>query len=1019
MKNLVPLFALALVICTAIARADTSAPGGLLFTDKTPILEAPFSPVLDLKDEATVEAWIYLPDDNFSNGQIIDKSQGGTAGYSLGFGGHKEIQWATVRGELRTDPAKVIVPVKQWIHIVGVYSVSEKLSKIYLNGREVASNGGDDMRPLTYTPMPLCLGISESNLEQGQFRGNMMSATLYNVALTPDQIAALASDPTMKSHALPGRVADWDFSAGTLEGQVNAAAIPLKIRPIPTVAGRAMGNGDPLTLWYPRPALAWTDALAIGNGRLGAMVFGRPDWERLQLNDITVWSGGPQPNADRQNAYQHLPEIRQAISEGRYADASQLCSQYMTGGAGYGGASYQTLGDLSLVFPADSRPVTDYARRLDIKNAVAGVSYKIGLDTYTREAFCSAPDKIIALRLASTRKGGISFSLTLSRMTGAETQSIGTDTLRMTGTSGRFGSPGNVRYEAQARVLAPTGTVTADGDHINVQNADSAVILLAEGTTYIQDYAKNYVGPDPHPGVTAALAAASGKTYAALKSAHIADYQKLFSRVDLDLGQSEASKLPTDVRLQNYGDGSKDPALAELYYQFGRYLLISSSRPDNPLPSNSQGLWGDGLDLPWTCDYKSNINFEMNYWPSETANLGECDLPMIHLVESLVAPGRKTAQAYFGPDTPGWVYDFTTNAWGWTSPTGGSLAYWGASGWTCQQLWEHYAFTRDKTYLQSAYPVIKEAAQFYLHTLVTDKNGRLVFSPSTSPENGFITDDKQSGFVCAGTTIIQSIIWNLFDDTREASKVMGTDADFRRQLADAQAKLKPLQIGKAGQLQEWEGDWDMNAGDLHHRHVSQLFPLFPGHQITALGSPTLAAAAQKSLEIRGDNGTGWSKAWKINLWARLRDGDHAYRMLGDQLRLVTSSGLEMSNGGGTYPDFFDAHPPFQIDGNFGGTSGMTEMLLQSDEMYQDPAAPDTDHYILDLLPALPRAWPAGHVHGLRARGGFTVDLDWKGGKLSSAVIHSLTAASCKIRYQGKVVTHTFKAAQSLSLKPIQ
>ena len=782
------------------------------------------------------------------------------------------------------------------------------------------------------------------------------------------------------------------------------------------LTGRTEGNGDPLTLWYPAPAQVWTDALAIGNGRLGAMVFGRPEQEHFQLNDITVWSGGPQPNQNRADAYKALPDIRAALQSGDYGKSDGLTHDKMNGPASYD-ASYETLGDLDFEYNLGNGDITDYWRWLDLNTATTGVEFKVGDDTWKRESFSSHPDHVLVTHITCSRAGGISFTLKLSRATGATTTLVGQDTLMMTGNTDYKNKKGNCDYEAQVRVIAKGGLITGDGDHLSISNADEATVYLTAGTSYILDYDKNYRGVDPHGLVTQQLAAASAKSYDELKAAHIADYQKLFKRVSFSLPATDASKQPTDIRLKAYGDGKDDPSLAILYYQMGRYLLISSSREDNPLPSNSQGIWGDGLDLPWKCDYKCNINYEMNYWACETANLGDCHLPAIKLDASLVEPGTKSAQAYY--NAPGWYCAFTTNAWGWTAP--GSGLPWGtfdgASGWICQDIWEHYAFSRDKDFLQTYYPVMKGAAQFYLSILVPDANGMLITAPSSSPENRFKTDDGKIAFIIDGSAVMREIIWDLFTNTIAASKVLGIDGDFAKQLQDARDKILPPQIGKAGQLEEWGHDWDMNAPEMDHRHVSHLFAAFPGSQISLHQTPDLAAAVKKSLELRGDFATGWSNAWKINLWARLGDGDHACKILSQQLRLVAGSNTIMGGegAGGTYANMFDAHPPFQIDGNFGSTSGIDEMLLQSSERYQDPLAPNEDRYYIDVLPALPSLWPTGSMHGLRARGGFQVDLDWKDGQLQTVAITSVGGTAAKVRYGNQTVNLNLKPGELTKL----
>ncbi len=776
------------------------------------------------------------------------------------------------------------------------------------------------------------------------------------------------------------------------------------------ISGRAYGPGDAMTLWYNTPSKVWTDALAIGNGRLGAMVFGRPEHERMQLNDVTVWSGGPQPEQNRPEAYKALPGIRAALAAGDWAAANSLMAKNMKSGLSYDGAahsaSYETLGDLNFDFVLPAGPVTDYWRWLDIGRAVTGVEFKVGDATFRRESFASHPDHVLVTRITCSRPGRVGFTLRLSRVESAKTVAQGNDTLVMTGTTDRpeKKEAGNESYEAQAKVRAKGGSVQAEGDTIVVSGADEATVMLAAGTTYVLDYDKGYRGTDPHSAVTRAMAEASAKSYAALLAAHEADYTKLFGRVMFSLPDVPASTETTDLRIKHYGDGTKDPALA----------VIASSREDNPLPTNSQGIWGDGLDMPWLADYKANINYEMWYWPSETANLSELHMPAMRLDASLVKPGALTAKAYF--NAPGWAMAYTTNAWGWTAP-GDNLPYgpfFGGGGWVMQDVWEHYAFTRDKAYLAKYYPVMKGSAEFYLSALVEGQDGLLSMSPSVSPENNFKTDDGVKGSVSDNTAVEREIVWDLFTNTIAAERVLGIDAEFRGKLEAAKARLRPLEIGKAGQLEEWGHDWDLN-GDLHHRHVSHLYGLFPGWEISLQRTPELAAAVKKSLELRGDESTGWSNAWKINLWAHLGDGDHAFRILSSQLKLVSTDAINYRDGGGTYGNMFDAHPPFQIDGNFGSTSGIDEMLVQSSERYEDAAAPTEDRYYIDLLPAVPSVWKTGAMHGLRARGGFQVDVDWKDGKLASAKITSLAGTKGRVRYRGKTVELRMKMGESVRM----
>ncbi|MEO7099390.1 MAG: glycoside hydrolase family 95 protein [Luteolibacter sp.] len=766
------------------------------------------------------------------------------------------------------------------------------------------------------------------------------------------------------------------------------------------------------TLWYDKPAEKWIEALPVGNGRSGAMVFGQPEKDHLSINDITVWSGGPQSGANRSDGYQYLDEIRKTIREGHFDVAEKLCNQHLTCAANYDQSKYQELGSLNFTFRLPSGPTSGYRRWLDLDTALAGVEFQAGGTKFEREVFSSAPDKVLVQRVTASKPGSVSFELNLKRAEKSQTRFEAPDTLVMTGNTGS-----SLDYQVSTRVRIKGGSVKGEGDKLIVEGADEAVILTCSNTSYVMDFSKGYKGADPALAAKQ-LDAAAAKSYEQLKAAHVADHQKLFRRVKIDLGTTEAAKKPTDERVRNYGDGKVDPALASLFFQYGRYLLISCSRPENPVPANLQGLWAEGLSTPWNGDYTININFQMNYWPAEQTGLSEMHVPMLRHIQSLAEPGSNTAKAYFGPNTPGWVTGPKSNVWGWASP-GAQLSWgvwFGSNGWLCQHLWEHYAYSRDIAYLRSVYPTMKGASEFWLSQLVENKDGKLVTSPSSSPENHFITNGKMKSSVCEGATMEKSIVWDLLNNTAQAAAVLGGDETFRKKMEATRDRILPPQIGKAGQLMEWEGDWDMNTDDPHHRHVSHLFALHPGNEITALGTPELAAAAKKTLELRGDDGTGWSKAWKINFWARLRDGDHAAKILAEQLRPTDETKVVMSKGG-TYPNLFDAHPPFQIDGNFGATAGISEMLLQSSERYKDSKAPNQDRYFVDLLPALPSAWPSGSVQGLRARGGFQIDIGWKNGKLSQAVIHSVNGTATRIRYNGKTYPLNMKAGETKTFRP--
>jgi alpha-L-fucosidase 2 len=747
-----------------------------------------------------------------------------------------------------------------------------------------------------------------------------------------------------------------------------------------------------LILWYDQPANEWVEALPVGNGRLGAMVFGRTKTERLQLNEDTLFAGGPYDPTNPE-ALQNLPEARRLIFEDRYQEANDLIGRKMMGRP-LKQMPYQPLGDLLLDFPGHDGAL-NFRRELDLDTAIATVSYSVAGVRFTREVFSTPVDQVIVVHLAADRPGQISFTATMNSPQRASLATEG-NTLLLRGQNGdAFGIEGKLKFEARARVVVDGGTALVQGDQIGVRNANSALVLIAAATSY-RSY-KDTSG-DPQRISEAYLQKAEEKSFAQLRHAHIKEHQRLFRRVDLNLGITEAAELPTNLRLARFLE-SNDPQLAELYFQYGRYLLISSSRPGTQ-PANLQGLWNESMTPPWESKYTININTEMNYWPAETTNLSECHEPLIRMVTELVENGGRTAHEHYGAN--GWVCHHNTDLWRATAPIDGPLwGFWPTGGaWLCTHLWTHYEFTGDQQFLHKVYPVMKGAAQFFLDTLVEEpKHKWLVTCPTISPENKHPADVA----ICAGATMDMQILRDLFSQCIKAAQILAIDHQFAEKLVSTRDRLAPMQIGKAGQLQEWLEDWDLEAPERQHRHVSHLYGLFPSAQITRNGTPGLFNAARRTLEMRGDVGTGWSLAWKINFWARLQDGDHAYRLLTKALTPIFQKGVAYNGGGGVYPNLFDAHPPFQIDGNFGATSGIAEMLLQS----QDGK--------IHLLPALPANWPNGSVTGLRARGGFEVDIVWRKSRLANAVIRSVWGTTAKLHYAEKVRSVKIKRGESLRL----
>ena len=740
-------------------------------------------------------------------------------------------------------------------------------------------------------------------------------------------------------------------------------------------------KGDKLKLRYDKPAKLWNEALPIGNGRLGAMVFGSPSQEKIQLNENTLWQGGPCRN-DNPDALGALPIVRQLIFSGKYDEAQDVVNKSIISKK-LQGASYQTIGNILLNFP-NQNGYTDYTRELDIEKAIETTSYTVSGVTYKREIFASKPDQVIVVRLTASKPGHISFSTEINGPLQLSVKNIGRDMLEQKGISSDYENiKGQVKFSTLVKIVNSGGEIKGDSSKIKVTNANTVTIYVSIATNF-----KNHDDLSANDSLRCInyLIPALQKSYAKIKNDHIAEFQKYFKRVRLDLGTSKASELRTDVRIKNFSH-TYDPELVTLFFQFGRYLLISSSQPGGQ-PANLQGLWNDQVIAPWDSKYTVNINTEMNYWPAEITNLSEMHDPLIQLVKDLSIAGKQTAKTMYG--AKGWVTHHNTDIWRMCGPVDGS--FWGmwpmGGAWLSQHLWEKYAFSGDINYLKTVYPILKSACEFYLGFMVEEpKHQWMVVCPSVSPENAPSVHPNSS--ISEGTTMDNEILFGLFNKTIKAAQILNTDTNFIDSLRTMIHKMSPLQVGKYGQLQEWIEDWD-NPKDTH-RHVSHLFGVFPGDEISAYKTPKLLSAARTSLVFRGDVSTGWSMGWKVNLWARMLDGNHAFKLITDQLTLVDPARTSMDGSGGTYPNLFDACPPFQIDGNFGCTSGIAEMIMQS----HDGA--------INIIPAIPDSWKSGSIKGLRARGGFETAIYWENHQVKKLIIKSVLGGNCRIRVPNSMI----------------
>ena len=747
--------------------------------------------------------------------------------------------------------------------------------------------------------------------------------------------------------------------------------------------GHAAVVDDSNLLWYDAPATEWVQALPLGNGRLGAMVFGGVANERIQLNEDTFFAGSPYDGTNP-DAGAGLQRVRDLVWAERYKEAQDLADEVLVARPKRQ-MSYQPVGDLLLLFQGIEN-AQNYQRSLDLDGAIATTRFKVRTVTHLREAFASATDRVVALRLSTDAPAGsVNVTLSLSTPQDAEILVEGDDTIVMRGIGpAQHGIPGGIRFETRVHVRRTGGRQTVGRDGIRIEDADEVVLLIATATSFRRF---DDVAGDPSAIVRADIAAAKAKSWPDLLAAHQAEHRRLFRRVSIDLGRTLAAELPTDQRIARSAD-LDDPALAALYYQYGRYLLISSSRPGTQ-PANLQGIWNERTAPPWESKWTLNINAEMNYWLADSAHLGELIEPLLRMTEDLAITGQRTARNDWG--ARGWVTYHNTDLFRQATVNSAALyGMWPMGGaWLLSTLWDHWDYSRDADFLARLYPLMTSSCLFYLDALTPHpRTGELVMNPSNSPENSH----HPGVSICAGPAMDSQLLRDLFARTIAASKLLGKDAALRAEIVAALAKLPPDKIGKAGQLQEWFEDWDVEAPEINHRHVSHLYALYPGDQISLQRTPALAKAAQRSLEIRGDDATGWGLAWRINLWARLEQRERAYKVL----KMLLQPGR-------TYPNMFDAHPPFQIDGNLGGAAGIGQMLMQS---HSD---------MIHLLPALPRLWPSGRASGLRARGNIGVDITWTAGALQEAVLSAGSDGDCRVRSGDETLDLTLRKHDRIRL----